>query len=67
MVVAVVCKPDGNGGVWRILAHDDHTGELLHRETHGQGSRTIIGLVEIYRLRAYLAAEGIGENGWAPE
>lgn len=67
MVVGFVCKPDGDGGVWRLYLHDDGRAELLHRAGPRTPSRTVVGRVDLYQVRRYLRESGIGEEGWQPE
>lgn len=67
MVVGVVCKPDGNGGVWRLYLHDDGRAELLYRAAPQTPSRTLVGRIDLYEIRRYLQEVGIGEDGWRPE
>jgi hypothetical protein len=67
MIKAVVTKPDGKGGTWRLLQHHDGSAELLHRPAPGRPSTSILRRTELYRVRQYLREEGIGEDGWSPE
>jgi len=66
-VLGVVSKPDGAGGEWRIYAHHDGTADLMHQSAPGQPSKTYCGRAPLYRVRAYMRENGIGEDGWTAE